>query len=178
MAIFKVITAQADWEYQHFGEKRFHDENCYTDVLTYCLNPDKLVGAGFYGVGRVDPGRDMKLLTYAYGKENGLHLRHWIISLSIDELLSLDAGDWKHMDSIARYAANFYCHTYQLVYAIHYSATNPHIHFVMNTTSYVDGRKYPGTKKDYYDYQNYLKDFLKCGYGLTLIVQKDVGDWR
>lgn len=54
---------------------------------------------------------------------------------------------------------------YQIVAAVHEDREHLHIHFGMNTTSYCDGSKYHGTKKDYYDFIRYMDD-LTAPYGI------------
>ena len=76
---------------------------------------------------------------------------------------------------IARQAAAYYGSQYQIIYAVHMARDHPHIHFVMNTVSYVTGRKYPGDKADYYAYQKHLKDTLHP-YGLYMMAVSDDGN--
>ena len=42
----------------------------------------------------------------------------------------------------------------------------------MNTVSYVDGKKFSGSKADYYQYEKYAKR-VAHDYGLTLYTAKD-----
>ena len=70
-------------------------------------------------------------------------LRHWIISFGARDLISPIQAYY-----IAVEAARFYADRYQLVFAVHEDTDQVHVHFVMNQVSYVDGRKYSGTKKN------------------------------
>lgn len=69
-------------------------------------------------------------------------------------------------------ACRFYADTYQIVYAVHEDAAHLHIHFVMNMISYLDGKRYAGKKKDFYDYQNYLQGAAEV-FGTYIIRVKD-----
>ena len=43
------------------------------------------------------------------------------------------------------------------LYAVHEDVPHPHIHFVMNYISYLDGSRYRGDKQDYWAYIKELK---------------------
>ena len=60
---------------------------------------------------------------------------------------------------------------YQILYAVH-SGAQPHLHFVMNVVSYVDGKKFSGRKTDYYQYEKYAKS-IAHQVGITLYIVKD-----
>ena len=83
-----------------------------------------------------------------------------ILSFSPEEGLS--PADVK---KIASKAIEHYEDKYQIVAAVHEDREHLHIHFGMNTTSYCDGSKYHGTKKDYYDFIRYMDD-LTAPYGI------------
>ena len=53
-----------------------------------------------------------------------------------------------------------YADSYQIIAAVHEDKPHPHIHFGMNTTSYVDGSKYKGDKKDLYDFEDHIDRVL------------------
>ena len=172
MPVFKVIH-QADPHYPNGGLPKYHDEEAFDSVISYCTNPAKAVFVGGFGVNINQAAYEMERTAQAFGHEEGLHLRHWVLSFEPKEFRR-----WKEIDfilqNIAWYAANYYAGQYQIIYAIHRDTENPHIHFVMSATNYVTGGKYPGTKEDYYAYQRYLQDFL-TQYGMTLKVFPDHG---
>ena len=81
------------------------------------------------------------------------------------------------IDEYAQYAALYYGGEYQIVYAVHEDSRHLHVHFVLNTLNYRTGKKYPGDKEDYYNFQRYLKDHLYYSmYGMKLIAVSDTGD--
>ena len=55
----------------------------------------------------------------------------------------------------------YYADEFQIVYAVHNNTDDVHIHFVMNTVSYLDGHKYAGKREDYYEFQDHLIQILK-----------------
>ena len=165
MPSFKVKHV-ADSHYPNGGYAKYHDGKAYETVISYCLNPEKASFVGGFGVNLTQAAYEMERVAQAFGNEDGLHLRHWILSFRQDEF-----GGRKKIDHIlqriAWSAASYYASQYQIIYAVHRDTHNPHIHFVMSTTNFVTGGKYPGTKEDYYAYQRYLKDVL-FPYGMYL----------
>ena len=97
----------------------------------------------------------------------GVRLRHWIISFERNEL-----PDAWHANQFAQMACRFYADTYQIVYSVHEDAAHLHIHFVMNMISYLDGKRYAGKKKDFYDYLNDLKGIAAL-FGTYIMYVKD-----
>ena len=105
----------------------------------------------------------MELVANAYLKYSGQKLRHWVISFSQEDNISLES-----VMQIANKAAEFYKSRYQIIYAIHTDTDNVHVHFVMNRVSYSDGNTYDGKYSDFYAYLNYLKN-LCSEYGIKLV---------
>lgn len=94
-----------------------------------------------------------------YHKTSGRQVYHMILGFNqVEEALLMSS----HMiDSYAyQVAYYFYNLGYQTVYAVHRNQENLHIHIVINSVSYVDGRKYQtdfGTgKKELEEYFNWL----------------------
>lgn len=169
MPILKVKHVE-DPHYSNGGFAKYHDGKAYESVISYCMNPEKASFVGGFGVNLTQAAYEMERVAQAFGNENGLHLRHWILSFEQKEF-----GSRKKIDvlkQIAWRAAGYYASQYQIIYAIHQDNNNPHIHFVMSTTNFVTGGKYPGTKEDYYNYQRYLKDVLSP-YGMYLTAVAD-----
>lgn len=104
----------------------------------------------------------MNAVTELFHKDTdtGPRLRHSVLSFSPDEGLS--PADAK---KIASEAIKHYESEYQIVDAVHEDREHLHIHFGMNITSYIDGAKYHGGKKDYYGFISYLNT-LTIPYGI------------
>ena len=147
MAVFKVAAIGEDGKY--------FDDFALTDVINYVVNPRKtpsnLIGA--FGVRLEYAAQQMELVARAFNKYQKLRLRHWIISFGDRDLINPVEAYY-----IAVEAAKFYADRYQLIFAVHEDTDQVHVHFVMNQVSYVDGHKYSGTKKEYYDFIYYMKD--------------------
>ena len=151
MPIFKVIS-KVDPCYSYRGIPKYHDDESFDSVISYCINPEKAVFVGGFGVNINQAAYEMECVAKAFGHESGLRLRHWVLSFQSREFGRLKKIDYI-LQQIAWYAARYYAWQYQIIYAVHRDTENPHIHFVMSTTNFITGGKYPGTKKDYYAYQ-------------------------
>ncbi len=171
MASIKVKCSNSSYD----GEKKYFDENAVKDVISYVLRPEKtphhLIGG--YGVCPTQAAYEMNQIAYIYGKQSGLHLRHFIVSFSENETKIFRKHAYEMLYHIAQYAAAYYGHEYQIIFAVHEDAKHPHIHFVMNTINFNTGKKYRGDKKDYYNFLAYLGSFLQEQYGFILMPVKD-----
>ena len=149
--------------------QKYTDELAYQQLLDYIMRLDKTPDyyIGGFAVHPQYAAEEMQLVSQAYHQNRGVRLRHWIISFEKHEL----ADAW-HANQFAQMACRFYADTYQIVYSVHEDAAHLHIHFVMNMISYLDGKRYAGKKKDYYDYQNYLQGVAEV-FGTYIIRVKD-----
>lgn len=154
MATYKVIHQPG----------KFRDEGCYQAVIDYLRKPHKISEGGIIGSSVVPciAPTAMKVVTEAYHKEDGLKLRHSVLSFAEEDHITL-----KQVRKIAREAMEYYADDYQILAAVHEDRDHLHIHFVMNTTSYVDGSKYHGTKADYYGYLKHLNQVVRP-YGIEV----------
>lgn len=95
----------------------------------------------FLGGYAVDPDfafDQMRLVKEAYHKTEGVQLKHFIVSFSNGEMAELDFQDLMKLG----FEIGEVFGEYQMVYCIHLDSDHTHIHFVMNTVSFLDGRKY------------------------------------
>lgn len=172
MPVFKVIH-RVDPYFAQRGLSKYHDSEALDAVISYCTRINKACLVGGIGIYVPNAAYEMERLAQAYGKNDGLRLRHWILSFSKEEVRSIPRKDLPViLHRYAYYAAKYYGHQYQIIFAVHLNTDEPHIHFVMNTVNYLTGRKYPGDKADYYAYQQYLQEFFR-EQGMTLIPVAD-----
>ena len=115
-----------------------NDYNSYHDlrrVINY-ISRSGIVGA--YAADCNYACEQFIMVKEAFAKRDYIQLKHFIISfssqdfyrLTIDECLQLGFKIGKTFKE------------YQMVYAVHYDTEHIHLHVVMNTTSFVDGRQY------------------------------------
>ena len=148
------------------GKGKYRDMEAKEYVTTYILNPYKMPHryCGYMRINPRDIAESMMSVSAKFHKENGVQLRHFIISFSPDEL-----RDFRIAWEIGYLAMGFFGREYQGVYAVHEKPENPHIHIVTNSVSYIDGHRYGGTKKEFYNMMNYLKSVL-FRYGITELI--------
>lgn len=145
---------------------KYQDKTAYTDTLEYCMKPSK-TPSGLIGGRNIDTDyavQEMETVSQTFGKVTGNKLRHFILSFSPEENMTAD-----EVAHIADQVAGHYSDRYQIVYAVHEDTNCPHAHFAMNHVSFRDGRHYYGTKQDYYDFQEHIKEVLRP-YGKKLEV--------
>lgn len=148
------------------GKGKYRDLEAKEDVTNYIFNPWKMPHnyCGFMGVRSQDISGSMMQISAKFKKENGVQLRHFIISFSPYEL-----RDFSIANEIGSLAMRFFGREYQTVYAVHEKHYNPHIHIVINSVSCVDGHRYYGTKREFYAMMNYFRRVL-LSYGITELV--------
>lgn len=130
----------------------------------YITDPEKVKPDGVFGgaVPASCAADAMNIVTDAYHNQGGVRFRHSVLSFAPDEGISVDEAK-----EITEKCISFYSDEYQIIAAVHEDTPHPHIHFGMNTTSYVDGSKYKGDKKDLYDFEDYVDQVLHS-YGTHL----------
>ena len=154
MAVYKVINESGD--YQTAQDVK--------NGILYIISPDKVQPDGVF-CGAVLPScaaDAMNCVTDVYHNEEGVRFRHSLLSFAPDESISVDEAK-----EIAEKCISYYSDKYQIIAGVHEDKPHPHIHFGMNTTSYVDGSKYKGDKKDLYDFEKYVNQVLRS-YGTHL----------
>ena len=157
MAIYNVVGVG-----QH---NKFFDDNSYRDAISYISNPNKAVSTGGYGITSMgSAAEEMEQTAISFNKNKGKRLRHSVLSFTNREKISPEQANQFAGEIIKHYAPE-----YQIAYAVHNNTENIHIHFVMNQISYVDGHRYRGQKKDYYDFQRHMKIVTH----LPIILAKD-----
>ena len=104
-------------------------------VLTYVLR------SNLYGGYGSDPSRAYEQMVFvkeAYHKKSGVQLKHFFITFHDREMLYVGFEDILQLG----FEVGKYFGEYQMVYGIHLDSNHVHLHFVMNTTSFMDGHKY------------------------------------
>ena len=147
MAVYEVINKPGNYRTAQDVERG----------IRYITSPLKVKPDGVFG-GTVLPScaaDAMNCVTNAYHNQEGVRFRHSVLSFAPDEGVSVE-----QVKEIARRYISYYADSYQIIAAVHEDTPHPHIHFGMNTTSYVDGSKYKGDKKDLYDFEDHIDQML------------------
>ncbi len=147
---------------------KYKDDGIYYDIVGYVTRRDKC-RSGFVitrNLGWESIADDMVALDEKFGKKKGTRIRHMIISFE-----ERDRATPEIAVEIAEKACDFYAGEYQVLAAVHEDTENLHFHMVMHMTSIRDGKKYTGRRKDYYDFQKWMKAVGRR-YGMRFEVMK------
>lgn len=148
------------------GAGKYSDANALKDVITYILQPSKtprhIIGGKY-----VDPQNaveSMQTVAQHFGKDYGIRLRHFVLSFQPKEVYCSQIPI-----AVAEQICAYIGKKYQVIYALHENTETPHIHFVFNAVSYIDGYKYHGNKQDYYSLISCVKGALRYS-GITQLI--------
>lgn len=122
---------------------------------------------------------EMIAVKRRFGKENGVVAYHGYQSFAPGEVNPQTAHEIG-----LKLAQKLWGNGYQVIVATHLDQeSHIHNHFVVNTVSFKDGKRYHRTEKDYYDMQK-ESDRLCREYGLSVIENpqrgksKHYGEWK
>ena len=113
---------------------------------------------GGIGVNPADAAYQFRAVKKFFRKddETRRQLRHFVVSfeggVNVDPYTAY---------MLAGEIAKYYSDKYQIFYAVHEDTDNVHIHFGMNTVSYVEGSMYAEGYGDYYRLIAYIENIVK-----------------
>lgn len=135
------------------GNGKYFNEDAKELVAAYIMRPDKVSGG--YGIDPCCPAESMKIVSEQFGKQQGVQLRHYVVSFTPYEL-----DDPAIVNAIAQQFARYIGQMYQVLYAVHEDKPHLHFHLMHNSVSYLDGRRCYGRRSEFYSTQNVLKGIL------------------
>ena len=115
-----------------------------------------LCAVGGYGVNPYDPDLAYTQMSYIkiyYGKESGNPMIH--IMISLDDCAKTKEKACEFADKFARY----YMDWYQVIWAVHgkeRGSSNLHIHMILKSVSYVNGKMFHGDVGEMKKYCNFV----------------------
>lgn len=120
----------------------YFEENSIPNVIHYIIKPEKTLHGfiGGYGVNLLNEQSmidSFLIVKNIYHKKNGRQLKHFIVSFSSAENITPILAY-----QLAWEIASLYSDKFQILFAVHEETQNLHIHFVVNTVSFVDGRMF------------------------------------
>ena len=130
--------------------------NSYPDLESVQRLLNYVLRTSFYGGYAIDPEYafdQMRLVKEAYHKTEGVQLKHFLLTFSHEEMMHLDFKDLLELG----FQVGKVLERYQIVYCIHLDSDYIHMHFVMNTVSFEDGKKYSDGLVGF----QRIKDFLE-----------------
>jgi hypothetical protein len=136
------------------------------DVLDYVSNGEK-TNQKYYVTGiNCDPdsaAESFRKTKIAFGKSDGVLAFHAIQSFKPGEVNAA----LTHQIGV-ELAAKMWGDKFEVVVCTHLDKDHPHNHFVVNSVSWVDGKKFDNSRKDYQRFSS-LSDDLARQYGLSVI---------
>lgn len=129
MVIFKKIACKG----------KYQDDQAIPDVIHYVFRNDKIPNRMIGGchVDMDDIAGSMIALSKKFKKYSRTRLHHFVVSFHPEDVY-LPNMLTRVADEICSYIGQFF----QIVYAVHEDTYYPHIHFVFNAVSFIDGSKF------------------------------------
>ncbi len=136
-------------------DEKYENTQDLCNLLNYIFR-DKDTGGycRYFGSVNTDPYNAMSEMMYikeCYRKNDGRQARHFVVSLGNGSLIIPYEANQLAMQICAYYANRF-----QIVYSVHDDTDNLHIHFVLNTVSYVDGKKFTESPAELWRFKEYV----------------------
>lgn len=134
-------------------EKSYKSKAALKAVLNYIMDKSVAVEGG-----AVNPhyaAECMLIVKDVYHKTAGRQIRHFVLSFS-----ATDDMDLACVCQINRWITALFMERFQIVSAVHTDTNLFHIHFVINTVSYLDGMMYAGG----YSMLSWVKQYLNSYY--------------
>ncbi|ROR28514.1 relaxase/mobilization nuclease-like protein [Mobilisporobacter senegalensis] len=152
-------------------------------IIRYVMDPSKNrfnfyggIGASFSSV--QDTLRDFIMVKKAWHKEDKRQLVHFIVAFAPfweNEI------EYEEAYYIGYQIAMYIGERFQIVFALHddhYSKDGSlHIHFIVNTVSYIDGYKFIGGRQPFFKLKDYLRSVLPFDLEWQ-IFYGDEDDWK
>lgn len=136
----------------------YQDQGCLFRLIHEYIYPK----AVYIGGMNIDPkyaAAEMEIVKGIWMQKQGVQLWHFILSFS--EIESAQYVNPKDARYIAYEICEYFADKYQIVFGIH-AGPNLHIHFVINSVSFWDGKRYSGSNMDFHNLRKYTLSILSC----------------
>lgn len=131
MSVFKVIY------------EKYNQMEDLENLIKYAVREDKCI-EGVYGAQGLLKGSSEEMfqqmydIKYGYYKKTGRQAKHFVLSFSKEEERFIGINEALRIG----YTVASYFDKWQVVFGVHTDTDNLHIHFILNTVSFVDGLKF------------------------------------
>ena len=135
--------------------------------IDYVMNPEKTQEGRLVGAINCQPENafeQMRATKRIFMKEDKRQGYHFIISFKEDEV-DPDVA----FEITEKFVKEYMGDRYEAVYVVHDNTDNIHSHIIMNSVSFVDGKKYRYEKGDWAKYIQPITNRLCKEYGLSVI---------
>ncbi len=110
---------------------------------------------GSFGAGTITAYEEMVKVQNFYGKTEDRLARHFIVSF--DDNYCIDS---ETAVRLAYRIALYYGSRHQIIFGVHEDTGNIHIHFVLNTVSFVDGLKFTESPGEFARFKHYVENVV------------------
>ena len=148
MAIFKKVAKAG----------KYQDDYAIHNLITYITRPDKTPSQMIGGYG-IDPDHiadSMVQISNQFHKNSRIRLHHFIVSFCKWECSAPGV-----LYCIGMAISNQIGPEYQIAFALHEDTEYPHLHFVFNAISHIDGHRYRGGKKEYAELYHLVRGVIR-----------------
>ena len=163
--------------YLKMMNESYFNSNAVENVVHYITGHSLCTGSATTSIVPDECIFQMYTIKAVYGKMSGRQIRHFILAFnSAYECITME-----ELQQLGAQIASYYDKTYQVIWAIHISKNNHwHLHFAMNTVSYMDGRMYREGYGDLINLGTFISAILpdgveplKFGYGKSYEAEID-----
>ncbi len=118
---------------------KYSDNYAREDLITYMINSYKTQdhNAGGRCLNCSNPIEDMRQVAASFGKDNGVRIHHFVVAFHPSKKVHLPT-----LRNCAQTIAYEISERFQTFYAIHTDCDHIHFHLVINSVSYVDGKRF------------------------------------
>lgn len=141
MAVFKMVTNEF-----------YKEPESVPELINYVMDSQKTEDH-YIGGNCILPGSTIddvilqfQVVKNVWGKNDGVQFIHFIVSFSYEENV-----EPRQAYISAYHISTYFDGLYQVVYGVHQDTENLHIHFLVNSVSYIDGRKISFGRNDYWN---------------------------
>ena len=141
------------------SEKRFTKTNIYTG------------GANIFDP--YDAESEFMMVKEHFGKTSGRQVRHIILSPDPKDMFI--PGE---LYELALYICAYYADRFQIIFSVHTDLyMRPHLHFVMNTVSFIDGTKLHDTFAEQAEFRKYCNTYYNIIKGRSKWIKKQLNSF-
>lgn len=162
MAIYKKVSKSG----------KYQDDLAICNLIAYITRPDKAKSRMIGGIG-VNPNciaDSMVQVSNAFNKNSRIRLHHFIVSFTRWEYADPGILYCIGMEISRRIGPEF-----QIAFALHEDTDYPHLHFVFNAVSHIDGHRYRGGKREYTELYHLVRGVIR-GFRIKELLPVDYGE--
>lgn len=136
---------------------KYIDPDSLTRVADYIIR-----GGKYYGTFNLNPYTvqlQMRAVKTVWYSTSGIQLHHFVVSLDKSE--SVEHGNALLFWDTAHQIASFFSPAYQVLYGIHDKPEQLHLHIMINSIAFTNGKRYPDNETELRKYRDFIRSILR-----------------